>query len=520
MEDRKGLAPEPLAAEEPVAEFVVHRRPAEAGSGQIASDLGDKNPRFQAGVGTRRDGPAVASEKFFAAGAIRLQRFHHRENLQTEGGGEFEIAIVVGRDGHDRSRAVGGENIIGHPHGNRLTGQRVDAVRAGEDAGFSLRQIGSVEIALAGGRLAISPHRFPLRGGRQRINERVFRSHHEVGDTIERVGAGGVDPQDISPWSCGETGCFPASLPVGKALLCGSRRGHEEIDLCSAAFTDPVTLQFFDARGPVEPFEFAFQPIGIRGDPQHPLPQRQSHHGMAAAFAHAADDFLIGQHGAEGGAPVHRRLRLVGQPVRIAVALHRDRSLPVHLRRDRQFGQRPPLVLRGIKPGVEQHQKNPLRPPHILGIGRGQFPLPVVAEAEHLQLAAEGVDVALGTLPGGSSGADRILLGGESEGIESHRVHDRCPPHALESGDDVGGGVALRMPHMQAVAAGVGEHVENVGLFGAGQAGRGEGAMGFPPGLPFGFYPRGLVAGHRGDFRSVSGRGHPGETGQPILCRF
>ena len=334
MKDRKGLAPEPLAAEEPVAEFVVHRRPAEAGSGQIASDLGDKNPRFQAGVGTRRDGPAVASEKFFAAGAIRLQRFHHRENLQTEGGGEFEVAIVVGRDGHDRSRAVGGENIIGHPHGNRFPGQGVDAVRAGEDSGFSLRQIGAVQIALAGGRFAVSTDRLPLLGGRQRIDERVFRSHHKVGDTIERVGAGGVDPQDISPWSWGKTGCFPASLPGGKGLLGGSRRGHAEIDLGSAAFADPVALQLLDARGPVESFQFAFQPIGIRGDPQHPLPQRQSYHGMAAAFAHAADDFLVGQHCAEGGAPVHRRLRLIGQPVRIAVALHRDRSLAVHLRRD------------------------------------------------------------------------------------------------------------------------------------------------------------------------------------------
>jgi len=48
---------------------------------------------------------------------------------------------------------------------------------------------------------------------------------------------------------------------------------------------NPIPLQVLDAFGPIEIVEVFFQAIGVGRDPQHPLPQRNPHHGMAAAFA-------------------------------------------------------------------------------------------------------------------------------------------------------------------------------------------------------------------------------------------
>ena len=68
-------------------------------------------------------------------------------------------------------------------------------------------------------------------------------------------------------------------------------------------------------------------------------------------------DLFVGEHGAELGAPVDRDLGLVGEPA------------------------------------LEQLQEDPLRPAEVVGIGGVDLARPVVAEAEHLELAAEGGDV-------------------------------------------------------------------------------------------------------------------------------
>ena len=60
------------------------------------------------------------------------------------------------------------------------------------------------------------------------------------------------------------------------------------------------------------------------------------------------------------------------------------------------------------------------------------------------------------------AGLDGVLLGGQAEGVPAHGVEDVEAAHALVAGEDVGGGVALRMADVQARAAGVGEHVEDV----------------------------------------------------------
>ena len=48
--------------------------------------------------------------------------------------GEFQVALVVGGDAHDRAGAVVHEDVVGDPDGHLLPVVRIDRVVAGEEA--------------------------------------------------------------------------------------------------------------------------------------------------------------------------------------------------------------------------------------------------------------------------------------------------------------------------------------------------------------------------------------------------
>ena len=477
----------------------------------------DEGPRVEAGVGARCDRHAVSREEFSCRRGGALGRLHHSDHVEAKRLGEFKVAVVVCRHGHDRSGAIRGQHIVGHPDRDGCARERMHDARAGKHARFVAGQVGAVEVALSRRRLAIRADRLTLRRRRERVEQRMLRCDDHEGHAVERVGAGRVDAEHIIGRPLGQAGFGTQRFPllVGRITTVSSR--DEEIDLGAGAPADPVALELLDARGPVEALEFAVEPVSVGGDPQHPLPQRNSHHRMTAPLADPADHLLVGQHRAERRAPVHRRLRLVGEPVSVAVGRDGRFTLAGDLGGDRQFGDRPALLQGGVEPGVEELEENPLRPADVFGVGRCQRTVPVVTEAEHLQLTAERVDVALGALPRRRAGADRMLLRRQAEGVEAHRMHHGRAPHPLEPGHDVGGGVALWVAHVQPVATGVGEHVEHIRLAARRQPRRGEGAVRVPPGLPLRFDLGRLVAGHLGDpencARAAHGKGNEPASG-------
>ena len=78
-----------------------------------------------------------------------------------------------------------------------------------------------------------------------------------------------------------------------------------ELDVGALAATDPVPLHRLDRLGPVEQVEVGEQPVGVRGDAQHPLPHRPPVDRMVAALAApVGGDLLVGEHGAQRRAPV------------------------------------------------------------------------------------------------------------------------------------------------------------------------------------------------------------------------
>ncbi len=90
------------------------------------------------------------------------------------------------------------------------------------------------------------------------------------------------------------------------------------------------------------------------------------------------------------------------------------------------------------------------------------------------------------------AGLDGVLLGGQAEGIPAHRMQHVEAAHPLVAGEDVGGGVAFRVADVQARAARVGEHVEDVELrlrgieVGIARVGSAERFAGQPKRLPLG----------------------------------
>ena len=69
---------------------------------------------------------------------------------KIELGGELEVPLVVRRNGHDGAGAVAGENVVGDPDRDLLTGGRIEGTSAGEDAGFFLGQFRPFEVGFPG----------------------------------------------------------------------------------------------------------------------------------------------------------------------------------------------------------------------------------------------------------------------------------------------------------------------------------------------------------------------------------
>ena len=236
----------------------------------------------------------------------------------------------------------------------------------------------------------------------------MLRREHHVGRAEERVGAGGVDAEHVV------AGLAAGSRLSARAVFQVSNSSGDGLPSAPAApmkkSTSAPVLRPIQFRcsvlmpfGPVEPFEVVLQPVGVGGDPQHPLPQRHADDGMAAAFALAVDHFFVGQHRAQRRAPVHRRVEL-----------------------DRPGDARPDSGGRRLRPAActsagigssaigrpfccsasnqvsKSTQEDPLRPAEVLDVGRGQLAVPVVAEAEHLELPAERGDVLLGVSSAGA----------------------------------------------------------------------------------------------------------------------
>ena len=302
---------------------------------------------------------------------------------------------------------------------------------------------------------------------------------------------------------------------------------HGESHARTVGASDPVALHRLDLLGPVEPVQIIDEPVRVGGDPHHPLAQILTEDREVAALgASLGGDLLIGQNGAQAGAPVDHRVRQVHEPVRLEHRLLLTRREVGPGAADEFGGQRAVTggellaqlgdgpgaagagrVLAavgraggslGVVPGAVDLEEDPLGPAVEVGVRGGHDATAVVAQAETPELAFHVGDVGLGGHARVLAGLHGVLLGGQTERVVAQGVENVGAEHPVIAREHVGGDVAQRVADMQARARGVGEHVLHEQLVGGqlgaiggrertDRVGRLEGAALSPFGLPPGF---------------------------------
>ena len=237
-------------------------------------------------------------------------------------------------------------------------------------------------------------------------NQRMQRRQNQTGGPEDRVDAGGEDTDGL----------------VG-AL-------HREIDLRAGRATDPVALHGQDAVGPagLQLVKGSQKLVRIGSGPEEPLLTFLLFDGsLLVTPAAAAHDLLVGQNRGAGGAPVHRGLLAIGQAP------------------------------------FPHPEEEPLVPPVVFRLAARQLAVPVVAEAERVQLPPHRVDVRPCPLARVTPVLDRCVLGREAEGVPSHRVEDAKALHPLVPGKRIADRVVADVAHVQH-AGRVRKHLEDVVL--------------------------------------------------------
>ena len=231
-----------------------------------------------------------------------------------------------------------------------------------------------------------------------------------------------------------------------------------EGDLGALGAPDPVALHRLDVRGPLDGVEVVEQAVGVVGDAEEPLLELADLDEVPAALAAPVDDLLVGEDGLVVGAPLDGGLAAIGQAA------------------------------------LEELEEDPLRPAVVARLVGPELARPVDRDPPLAELALEGGDRRVRGLARVLAGADRVVLGRQAEGVVAHGVQHAHAVAAAEVGDRVADRVVLQVPDVR-LAAGVGQHLEHVGLLApVGLVGHLPGALVVPDALPARLDLTGVIA--------------------------
>ena len=389
-----GLAPVTLTAEHPVAQLVVDLIAALAVFFQPCDHLLfgiDHGQAVQEAGVDQRTGSNIGKGSLVQIG--RGVALDHLDDGQAELLGEFPVAGIVGRHGHDGAGAVGGQNVVGDEDGDLGLVDRVDAHHTVQlHAGLFLVQLAALKVALAGSFGLISLDGIGVLDNalfQPCLEQGVLRGDDHVGSTEQGIAAGGVHGQGVP--------CSGAEVHLG-----------------AMAAADPVALLGLDTVDVIHLVQVIDQAVCVSGDLQHPLALHALHNGAAAALAHAVYNFLVGQNDLAAGAVVDGGSLFISQTVLV------------------------------------QLQEDPLGPLVVLGVGGVDLAVPVKAQAQCLQLALEAGHV----LGGHDFRVDvvfqGIVLGRQTKSIPAHRVQDIIAALTLFACHNIQRGIAAGVANMQA----------------------------------------------------------------------
>ena len=374
--------------------------------------------------------------------------------------GKGIVAAVVSRNGHDGTRAVTCQHIVTYIYRYILASDGIDGIAAGEHAAHLLLNhalalglvLHLVEIGIDGGTLVRGDHL---------VHIDALGSQYHESDTKDGVGPGGENQQ--------------ALVAVGDG----------ECHLGTFTVADPIALGLLDGLGPLDGVQVTQQASGIGRHTQAPLAHHLLLDGETAAHRHALAHLVVGQHGTQFRTPIHHRIAQIGNAVvhEHVVFLCLGHGIPlvgskfvsavgvgiasrgaVLLEMGHQLIDGTGLVKLGVVIALEHLQEGPLRPLVIGGVTGAHLTVPIVAEADLVQLLTIAGDVLIGGDFGVLAGLDSILLGRQTIGVITHGMQHVEAFQALVTRIDVAGNVTQRMSHVQTCSRGIWEHVENVEL--------------------------------------------------------
>ena len=426
--------------------------------------------------------------------------FENRGDFQVEMAGEFPISLVTSRNGHDRSCAVAGQNIVGDPDGHRRPGQWVQGVTTGEASGYSAVARHALPLAARGRFGLVCGHCILLFRGGNVGDELVLGGEHQEVRSIQCVGS-----------------CREDLHRLFGVVLDG------KLELGSGRLSDPIALHFLDAVGPINAVEPGNQAVSIGGDPHHPLPHFFADHRVAAPLTASSDDLIVGEHSPERRAPIDLAVGEVGQAVghqdiTLTIVVEGNplacREVPVKIPspqcgpgRRQGFLSHGPIQARialSLKVGHEvsdgrrlagpiviamfkQAGKNPLGPAVIFRAAGAHLPRPIVAETEQVELLAVPCDVALCGDGRVLSSLNGILLCGEAKAVIPLWMQHIVALLALVAGDHIRGDISQGVTDVQSCTTGVRKHVQYIVLVLLQVFGDSVGALLLPMLAPLGF---------------------------------
>src|SRR6266511_2198816 len=274
VEDRDRAPPVALAGEQPVPQAVADGRPAAAARLEPFHD-GLLRLRARHARELRRVDQFLVTRVTDERGAfLDLAVGRHDDRLDRElvPLGEGVVALVVGRDAHDRSGAVLHQHVVRHPDRESVVVDRIRNEVTCEDARLLLLRVRPFDGRPCGGMTRVLEHLLLVGSSlRQPRDERVLRREHEEGGPEERVRPGREDGD------------------VDVELL------DPEDDLGALGTADPVALHREDSLRPrLEQVHLLEQPIGVGGDAEEPLLEATGLHLPAAALTVTVDHLLDG----------------------------------------------------------------------------------------------------------------------------------------------------------------------------------------------------------------------------------
>ncbi len=238
-----------------------------------------------------------------------------------------------------------------------------------------------------------------------------------------------------------------------------STRGPSHIEAHGGArgAADPVALHGFDPLGPIQAIQVVDQTVGIGRDAHHPLAEVAPEHREVAALGQAfVGDLFVGDHRAQAGGPVDGSRRHVRQAVvvqdaglfdtaqlRPRLPTRVDPLATVELFDQHADGSRAASATvradgRIVIPTVVDLGEDPLGPAVVVGVDSGEAATRFVPQTQLSPLRDVGRHVGFG---GGARVLTRLhgkLLGGQTEGVKTHRVEHVLADGALVATVDVG----------------------------------------------------------------------------------